>query len=338
MSEETAGAAPSAVVESAPSLEIPRSGTAEYAQWRVSGELPEKKVEPKPAETAPADAGKEQATDDGGAEPPKQQEKRRKPDAEARIKQLTDDLKRVRQELDGIKQPKAAESAPAKSAPQNYQEWRKTFTASKWIEDYGKQNPQSSYEDATAAMADYLGDVRDQFRTSEQQRNKQAEELNSKISDARKRYGAEFDQVLSPTVNQILGNNSLSPAVKAMLNDSEMLPDVIFTLGSDADGLKSFMQMAPGKQLRYIAAVESGIQAELNKAPVERTETGQFKPPAKRGPESAPEPPLEIGNRGGITLNESERALQAIQKGDAKATRAWMQSENQKAFARRRGA
>lgn len=336
MSEETAVAAPSAAVERTPSFEIPRSGTAEYAEWRMSGELPEK---PKPEASAPSDAEKDQATDDGGAEPPKKQE-RRKPDAEARIKQLTDDLKRVRQELDEVRKPTPkAESSPAKSAPQTYQEWRKTFVASKWIENYSKENPQSSYEDATAAMADYLGDVRDQYRAATQQRETMDRQVKDRVADARERYGADLDKVLFPTVEKIRGK--VAPAVEAMLNESELLPHVLFTMGSDADGLNSFLQASPGKQLRYIAAVESGIQAELSKesAP-NRNETGQFtaKPPAKRGPESAPEPPLEIGNRGAITLNESDRALQAIQKGDAKATRAWLHAENAKDLARRRGA
>lgn len=339
MDEQTAVAAPSAA-EVIP--EIPKSGTQEYAQWRLSGELPEKpSSEPKPAEPAPADAEKDQTTETAGAEPAKPQERRRKPDAEARIKQLNDELKRVRTELDEVRRPKTtqAESSPARPAqPQTYQEWRKTFKPTVWMDSYIKTNPEATWEDANAAMADHLGDVRDTFKEREMTAKQQASQLQSKVDDARTRYGDQLDGILAPTVSRILSEQSVSPTVKAMLNDSEVLPDLVFTLGSDSEALNSFLKMAPGKQIRYVAALEAGIQAELSKSP-ERNNKGQFQPPpVKRGPESAPEPPIEIGHRGTGSLDESERALQAAQRGDTNAFRKWKQAEDRKALARRRGA
>src|SRR5271165_3274772 len=98
-------------------IEIPRAGTQEYAEWRLSGTLPDK---PKPAETAPADKLKEATSDTATApEPVKQEtkpESRRKPDAEARIRELTEESRRLRAELDEARKPKKteAESSPAR--------------------------------------------------------------------------------------------------------------------------------------------------------------------------------------------------------------------------------
>lgn len=346
MDEPTVVAAPSAA-ESQPSLEIPKSGTPEYAQWRISGELPEKKSEPKSADPAPADAGKDQTTDDradSAAKPTQEQKSKRRPDIETRFKQYTDRIDRLERELEEARRTKStqAEPSPAKPAqPQTYQDWRKTFKATEWMNGFIAQNPEATWEDANAAMADHLGDVRESFREREQTARQQATQLQSKVDDARTRYGDQFDEVLKPTVSRIMSEQSISPTVKALLNDSDVLPDVIFTLGSDQASLDSFLRMAPGKQIRYIAALEAEIQAELSK-PASRNDKGQFateKPaPAKRGPESAPEPPIEIGHRGTASLDESERALQATQRGDANAFRSWKQAEDRKALARRRGA
>lgn len=348
MENQTAVAAPSAA-ETQPSLEIPRSGTPEYAQWRMTGELPEKKSEPKPADPAPADAEKEQTTDDAADSAAKAvQEKptKRRPDIETRFKQYTDRIDRLERELEEARRPKPtqAEPSPARPAqPQNYQEWRKTFKPTEWMNGFIAQNPESTWEDANAAMADHLGDVRESFREREQTARQQASQLQSKVDDARSRYGDQFDGVLSPTVQRIMGDQSLSQTVKAMLNDSEVLPDLVFTLGSDSAALDSFLKMPQGKQIRYVAALEAEIQAELSKT-ASRNDKGQFQAqteapaPAKRGPESAPEPPIEIGHRGTGSMDESERALQAAQRGDANAFRSWKQAEDRKAIARRRGA
>jgi len=347
MENETVVAAPSA---EQPSLEIPRSGTPEYADWRITGKLPEKKSEPKPAETASADAAKEQTTEPAGAEPAKQQETRRKPDAEHRIKQLTDELKQVRTELDEVRRPKPTQAEPSPARPQVEQPTRPKPTLETKNDDgilkYG------TYEDYIEDLADWKAEQRWVANQREQAARQQAAQLQSKVDDARARYGDQFDGVLAPTVNRIqskadaatgltsYGDQPVSTAVKAMLNDSDVLPDLIFTLGSDAEGLASFLKMAPGKQIRYIAALEAGIQAELSKPA--RQPDGKFaaqtEPPAKRGPESAPEPPIEIGHRGGGSMDESQRALQAAERGDVNAFRSWKQAEDRKALARRRGA
>lgn len=332
---------------SASTLEMPRSGSQEYAEWRMTGELPESK--PKIADAASADAPKveksavEETENAGEPEAPRKQEHKSR-SAEQRIKQLVAENKRIQAELAEARQPREsrqADPAPAKHQPQNYQEWRKAFQPSTWINDYAKANPESSYEDATAAMADYLGDVRDQFKASESQRSKMVSEMEQKVNDARARYGEHFDEVLRPTVDRIVQDPGIAPAVKGMVNDSEVVADLIFTIGSDPKTLSDFIQLSktnPGKALRYIAAVEAGIEAELEKTASGQSQTAkQESAPVKRKPESAPEPPLEVGNRGNTGRDEADRAFDAIAKGDQNATRAWLNAENAKALRRRKG-
>jgi hypothetical protein len=343
MSESTTAVAVESSAPATQSIEMPRSGTAEYAEWRVTGETP--KVQPKSEVAATSDPSKETIPDAGESETPRQQERTGKgKGAEHRIKELLSRQKALEAEIQTLKTPKT-ESKPVQQQPQNYPEWRKTFNASKWVEEYAKQNP-TSYEDANAAMADYLGDVRETFKARTSQQEAEQREILSKVDEARSRY-ENFDEVLQPTVTAILSDPSVSPSVKAMLNDSDVLPDLIFTIGSDAKDLQAFIQMAknsPGKALRYIAHVETLIQEELSVKPsTGRDAAGKFTAPeptapAKRGPESVPEPPLEIGNRGAGTMDEAQRALSAIANGDSNAVRAWIKAENAKDMRRRRGA
>lgn len=342
MENQTAVATPSAA-ETQPSFEIPRNGTPEYAQWRMTGELPEKKSEPKPADPAPADAAKEQTTDDAPDSAGKQQQEKptkRRPDIEARFKQYTERIDRLERELEEARRPKQTQAEPSPARPRIEPTRPKPTVEAKNEDGTPKY---STYEDYVEDLADWKAEQRLVTAQREQAARQQASQLQSKVDDARTRYGDQFDGVLAPTVNRIMGDQSLSQTVKAMLNDSEVLPDLVFTLGSDAAALDSFLKMAPGKQIRYVAALESGIQAELSKTG-SRNDKGQFQAqtepptPAKRGPESTPDPPIEIGHRGTGSMDESERALQAAQRGDAHAFRNWKQAEDRKALARRRGA
>jgi len=92
-----------------------------------------------------------------------------------------------------------------------------------------------------------------------------------------------------------------------MLNDSEVLPDLLYTLGSDPKELASFLNLAktaPGKALRYIALTESLIREELESG------TKETKPPAKPIT-SAPKPPAEVGGRASTPGDQLEAAAKA---------------------------
>jgi len=353
-------AAPSAApaVTAEPSFVVPRSGP-EYDTWRKTGALPEKKVQPtQPADPAPADTSKETPSAPAEVEPApepesgKQTQERRKPGAEHRIGELTAQVRQLQRELEEVRRPKPtqAESSPARpQQPQTYADYRKAFKPSDWIAAYAQQNPDASYEEANAAMADHLYDVRRHFETIEQRVNQERQALESKVTEAKNRY-ENFDQIKSEFLSHVVseqGTPLIPLPVLGIINDSDVLPDLLYTIGSDSAEMQKFVEMAktnPNKAIRYVTRVEELIQQELSKP---RNENGQFTSrktepepapaPAKRGPESAPEPPIEINQRGGL-MDESDRALKDAERGNSKAFRLWKEAEDRKELARRRGA
>src|ERR1700733_15424415 len=340
MSESTAVAESSSapVVEA---LELPRSGTPDYAEWRVSGKLPETK--PKTEESASSDTLIEETADAGEATAPQKKQEKRRPDAESRIAELIAENKRLKAER---------EAKPAdQTKPDTKAEPAQQFTRPKpKAEDKNPDGTQKygTYEDFVEELADWKAEQRWDATQREQQQKTQAQEVQAKVKEAEARY-PNFKEIAIPTVEAILKNQDIAPVVKQMLNDSDVWTDLIFTIGGDPDALADFVEMAksaPGKAIRYIAATERLIAEELDKGTTEATTTGRDASgkfakaettPVKRGPESAAEPPLEIGNRGTGTMDEAARALSDIERGNPNAVRAWMKAENAKDLRRRRG-
>lgn len=337
--------------QAAPSTAIPASGSAEYAQWRATGELP--KETPKPADTASADTSKETTADDAGSSAAKdtqeQQRNRRRPDVEARFKHYSDRIEALERELEQARRPKEtkADSSPAKpAAPTNYQDWRKGFKPAEWTAQYIKDNPQASWEDAQASLADYMADVRDQYRSVEQQITQQRQTVGQKLNEARERY-QDFDSVATPVLQDML-KPDISREVFNVINDSPVLADLLYVIGGTDASKQDFLDACrsnPSKALRMALLMENEIVRERGKAKDQpRTGKGQFtKPdkvdltPAKRGPENTPAPPIEIGHRGTGAMDETERAFSDIGRGNPNAVRDWLKAENAKDLRRRRG-
>lgn len=317
MSEQTV------VAESSPAMEIDRGPlvnlTAEQrTEFRRTGEVP---PPPKKEEPAPSEQEKPaQAAPAGESAPPKKTQekpkgKTREGDltADQRIAQLEATIEKIRQGQAGTERKTepapVAQPKPESAKPTTWQDWRKAFKPAEWVSQYAKDNPAATYEDGLAAMNDHLDEVRQQFRSAEQSRTSQANELNAKVADARARYGAKFDEVLNPTLATILNSQTVSPAAKAMLNDSEEVADLIYTLGSDRAELNKFLAMPPGKQLRYIALTESLIRDALDKGKAQPKPKAE-EPPAK--PQTnAPRPPAEVGGRAAAPGNELESAAKS---------------------------
>jgi hypothetical protein len=320
--------------QSAPVVEtiaLPKSGTSEYAEWRVNGEIPKPKTESAPT------------VEPGEATTPRQQETPTRPKpktAEQRIAELESTIEKIRKgaNLEG----KKPEPQPA-SDPKPVQATRPKPTVDGKGSD-GK--PYATYEDFTEDLADWKAEQREV--AGEQRRAVQAQQdaLKAEVEKARGRYD-NLDEVMFPTLKAIT-EAKVAPVISQMLNDSEVLPDLLYTIGSDSDELAAFVKMAqtsPGKAIRYLAVTENLIREELDKAsrPThEKGEDGKFvkeEPvaPAKRGPESAPEPPIEIASRGAGGGDAAATALSAIERGNPSAVRAWMQAENAKDLRRRRG-
>lgn len=289
----------------------------EYSKYRQSGELPERFKPAENAESATVEETSEGEKPESEPEPePDQQQergKRKGQTAEDRIAQLESTIERIKRGAGIERKTEVAAVIPQPNAPpQNYAEYRKTFKPSEWVEGYAKQHPDASYEDATAAMADYLADVRDQFRSFEQQRQSQAKELNDKVTEARARYGESFDEVLVPTVTAIINDKGIHPDVKELINDSPVLSDLIFTL-SDEKTLNELRSMPKTQAVRYIAALESGIADELSDKETDRSPNGQFvakEPPAKPKT-SAPKPPSPVSGASSGAFDVSDESLSA---------------------------
>jgi hypothetical protein len=347
---ETTTQAESSTATETGTLELPVSGSAEYAEWRVTGNLPEK---PKPAETAPAETPKTATTEPQQAKPApgtepgiNRQESRRKPGAEHRIGELTAEIKQLRQQLTeaGKPQPTKAEPSPAK--PATYQEWRKTFKPTEWTNQYIAQNKDATWEDAQAALADHMADRREEFRASEQQIAQQRQAVGEKLSEARKRY-QDYDTVAAPLVKEML-QPDIPREIFGVLNDSPVLADLLYVIGGDEASKNDFLDACrsnPSKALRVALLMEQDIVKELEKGKENgaRNDKGQFTQtettttPAKKGPEAAPAPPIEINHRGGGEMDESARALAQIERGNDAAFREWKRAEDRKTLARRRG-
>jgi len=339
MSESTAVAESS----SAPvreTVELPRSGTAEYANWRVSGELPEK-----PAETQAKPVTEESAppVEEGESATPKQQEKVLSP-AEKRIKELVAENKRLKAEREIKPEPKSEPKSESK--PQLVPQTRPKPTP----EDKNADGTPKYkvYEDYVEELADWKAEQRMAVAERDRAVREQQTALKNEVEKARGRYD-NLDEVMLPALKSIT-DAQVSPVIMNMLDDSEVLPDLLYTLGSDSNDLAEFLKMAksnPGKAIRYLAVTENLIQEELAKTSTFREMPakgvdGKFvktdPAPAKRGAESTPDLPLEVGNRGTGTMDESGRALSEIASGNPNAVRNWLKAENQKDLRRRRGA
>lgn len=338
MAEQTAAAASSA--EETPDVFNGESPSlAEYIRYRDEGEVPARfKPAETTAEAAPAESSEgEPPESEPEAEPEEQQEKpqRKKLNAEERVAQLRSTVERLWQQddpdtikiaqleatIDKIEQrsgkSRKAEPAPAVQQPpaaaqqapaQSYQEWRKTFKPTEWMNGFITQNPDATWEDANAAMSDYLGDVREAFREREQVVRQQASQLQTQVDEARTRYGDAFDEAVKPALQAISGDRKIPDAVKAMLGESENLSDLLFTLGSDQKALDRFMETArtkPGQALRHIAILEAEIRQELQKDAQPARQT-----PAKTQT-AAPKPPSPVGGASSRAFDVSDESLSA---------------------------
>lgn len=310
MSEATA------VLESSPDvpvMEVERGPLVnltgdQRAEFRKTGELP--KVEPKKAEAAASssEAKTEEVETESAGEPgtpEKQEHTERKPrqTAAERIAELKATIAKIEKGA-GIKTQ--AESSTAKPEPKP-QPVPLTRTKPTPEDKKADGTPKfETYEDYIEDLTDWKGEQRDAKNQRESAQQAQARELNSKLEDARSRYD-KFDEVMKPTVDAIVDDPQINQAVKAMLNDSDYLPDLIFTIGSDSAELAKFVKMAkdsPGKALRYIALTESLIAEEL-----------AGKPESKESPAKpktlAPKPPIEAGGRGTTPPDGLEAAAKA---------------------------
>ena len=322
--EETQAASSTAEVDV---FQGQQPSVAEYDSYRRTGELHERFKPAEPAESAPADSPEETAeTDAPDSDPEEAQEPPQKVSpAEKRIKQLLAEKKDLERKLAAQQDVKPDPSPARPQQPQNYQEYRAAFKPSLFIEDYAKAHPDASYEDANAAMADHLLDVRDHFKGIEARVKAESDALNSKVSEARDRY-ENFDDIKSTFLSKVLSDRGapLIPLpVLSIINDSDYLADVLYVIGSDDAELAKFVDLAKtnqNKAIRYVAKIESGIAEELakGKEATPRGEDGKFKAPERKQTQ-APKPPSPVSGGTSRAFDVSDESLTPEQ---------WMQKRN----------
>jgi hypothetical protein len=301
------------VAESQPAIEVPVMDVSrgplvditpeQRAEFRKTGNLPTPKTE----DAAPSSEAKPdgEAKTAGDSEPPKktQENTDRKPKqtAEERIAQLEATIEKIRK--GSGKETPRVESSPTKPEPP------KTSEPTPDDKNADGTLKFTTYEEYTKALARWEIRQEREAWQREQQEQAQAKQLNDKVADARTRYD-NFDEVMQPALDAIVNDTGVSPVVTAMLNDSEVLPDLLFTIGSSKEDLASFVKMAkenPGKALRYIALTESLIADELSK----KGEPAKTEEPPVKPRTQAPKPPSEAGGRAAAPPDALESAAKA---------------------------
>lgn len=311
-------------------FEVPRGGQ-EYANWRMTGKLPEK---PKKAESAPAkeSSAAEQVEKDApvsetgkeSQDKPKVQPKR--DTAETRLQELLADLRTAGLSPSELKTFKREASKPVEQAkppeqtvkpPEPKAEIKKPKLEDfKTWEEY--DNARDEYYTNVAAQKAAEAVAKDrQERAAEEQRKT----FTQRMAEARERYGSEAEGQIVKTAQAIHGDQAVPVAIRSMLDSSPVLVDLMYVMGSKPDDLAAFIAEAksdPAAAIRRMVVTEHFVKEELagrsKAAPAdipERGEDGKFvssKPPAKKVTQ-APEPATEVSGRAAPPPDAMEQAI-----------------------------
>jgi hypothetical protein len=310
----------------AATFEVP-SDSEQYAEWRQTGKLPEAKAPKVEKPAASKESVKAAPASEAGKETTQEHERS---NAATRLAEVLADLKRAGlspAELKTFKrEAKAAEAAPAAATPEQTAKPAEAEALKKpKIDDFKTID---EYEDAKDKYYEALTEQRAKklladFRQEEAAKASKAA-MDTKLAEARQRYGEASDSTISTAAKALFAaDNGIPGAVKALLDQSPVLVDLMYVLGSKAEDLAALVQLGrtdPGAAIRKIVLLEKLTQEELAKAPSEgkapavRGEDGKFVA-AEETPEKpktkAPEPPKEVSGRGAVPQDEIEGAFKA---------------------------
>ena len=323
--------------KAAETVSVP-TNAEDYAKWRFSGELPDKK-EPSSEDSAPSKKTSVTPDPEPGARNKRQGADARKEELNREIRDLIAHRDRLKQETEtppkkdvaresSTPQPAQPEGPkrPVKPKQEEFDTWDKYETAKdKYDED----------------LADWkAGQKIEEFvqRTKQEQATK---DMQVKLDEAKSRYGDEAEPKVLATAQSVFDNKQVAPAIKAAMTRSPVLVDALYVMGSDQAELDQYIDLAikdPLEALRKFFTVEALVKAELQKnsksnGTPERGEDGKFlsaeKPPAR--PKQAPPPPTELGGTSSPPGDEADRAAA---NGDV---RRFMEERNRKDVQRWKG-
>jgi hypothetical protein len=272
-------------------------------KWNETGEQPTKQ-ETAPA-ASPAKEAKSEPEGKNAAESEtasKQGKKERKPgeklSAEERISQLTAKVK----ELEERERSRAAETKPpATTEPAKQPEAPKRPNLAKWtgtMEEF--EAAQDAYDAHLIQKAQQVFQQSEYAKAQNAKLQAQLDEVKAKYPDAENKIK---DTLSSFSKVQFPG------AISAMLNDSEVLPELMYVL-SDETTRNNFIEAAqktPGKAIRALAQMEIDIRAKQSAQVATDTDEKKDKPSAEPKPR-APKPPSEVGGRGAAPEDELRSA------------------------------
>jgi hypothetical protein len=316
-------------------FEVPQHGTKEYDTWRQTGKLPESpapgsksKEASTPSKESSAKGEQPEEKTAPVSETGKGQEHKNRDNAATRLQELLADLKtaglspaelktfkREAQKQDQAAAPAAKPAseqtakpaelkAPTKPDPSKFATYEELEAArDKYAEDLAEYHSKK-------AIADYR---------AQQQLDAATREMTEKLEGARKRY-PDADQAIFPANQAIFEDAAIPASVKAIVNDSPVLIDLLYILGSKAEDLAEFIQLSksnPGAAIRKAVLLEQLVTAELAKVSstteTTRGEDGKYVAAKPEAPEKkttkAPAPPREASGRGSIPPDEVERAV-----------------------------
>lgn len=344
--------APAASSPATPTFEVP-TGDA-YAEWRQTGKIPAAKpappaAQPKPEKSASPNSEKPAPAPEAG----NNQERKQRSNAETRLNELLDSLKDAGLTPAQLKTFKQDwKRADQQSAQQPTQDQAKPpATAEKTDKPAGPERPKrpkmadfTTIDEYEAAMDKYETDL-DAFNESraelKAQQQTAARSMHEKMQAAAQRYGDTAVETIRETAKTISGDQQIPVAVKALLDQSPVMTDLLYVMGSKPEDLAALVHTArtdPGAAIRKIVLLEQLVKEELGKGTSGqpgRGEDGKFTGKDKPAPETkvskAPDPPAEVAGRGSTPPDEIDSA---VKTNDFSAFR---NAGNRRDIARRQG-
>ncbi len=280
----------------------PSAPTAVADNWDANGTpIVTKKIEPPKTEEPAASATPAKKVEpEKSAEPgaaTKEPKPKAKPTAEARIAELTAERKaaedRAKDLEERLRNLEAAAKPPAKTEAAKPKEPPKRPNPFTW---------KGTQEEFDAAMDEYeqYRDSQVAARTRQEQAQSEAQKsMAEMLKQASTKHPDAAEKIKSATT-EIMAD-SVPLFVKAFVNDSEVLGELLYTL-ADQDTRTKLLETAktnPGKALRVLRDMELDIEKALAKP--EPKEEAKPKEEAPEPKPRAPKPPSEIGGRGAST-------------------------------------
>lgn len=281
----------------------------EFNTYRATGEVPARftpaeDAEPATAKTAEGDEPENEPVTalDDDQEPPEGIGNK----ARRRFEKLLAEKKELERKLAAQQAKPDVQSAPS-AASQTEQASAKRDKPT--IQDKNTDGTPkfSTYEDFVEDLADWKAEQRLESARRNEQQQRQIHEVQQNVERDRERYGEEFEKVLEPTAAAIMGNKAIPMEVKRMIAASDVLPELIYTIGTDEKTMQKLVRVAqsdPQKAMFYIAELSAGIRQELAATESEATE-----PPPEKKPTNAPKPPVPVTRSSSRAFDVSDESL-----------------------------